>query len=77
MPDLIEVVSKRTGRKLTIPRARYERHSHLFKLPPSKRAGARPKAAKSTTPKPAKPVTTAATDDKEAADGAQTEPRTN
>ena len=76
MPDLIQVVSKRTGKKLDIPRKRFERRPDLFKLPPSKRAGARPKAV-STTPIPVKPVTPAATDNKEAANGAQTEPRTD
>lgn len=77
-PEFIEVVSRRTGKKSLIPRKRFERHPDLFKLPPSKRNGGRQsQTAIPVMNNPAKPVESAATDNKEAADGAQTEPRTD
>lgn len=75
MPDLIKVVSRRTGKKLEIPRKRYDRHPDLFKLPPSaKKKATEAKAAPAvTTETNPKPKPTAPVDDKkEAADGAQT-----
>lgn len=75
-PDWIEVVSKRSKRKLIIPRKRYEQYPQFFKIPPRRRGGRQPDAAPPVDT-PAKPVDEAATDDKEAADGAQTEQRTD
>lgn len=72
MPDQVDVVSKKTGRKMTIPRKRFDRRPDLFKLPPSKR-GTQRQAAPSVEPiTPAKPASKAESTEKEAADGAQT-----
>lgn len=73
MLDPIEVVSRRTGRKLTVPRKRYDRHPDLFKLPPRKRGKQQREAVKDVEPTtPASPATEADITEKEAADGAQT-----
>lgn len=74
MSEQIEVVSRRTGKKLTVPRKRYERHPDLFRLPPrAKKKAEEGKAAPAAPASNPKPKPTAPVDNKkEATDGAQT-----